>query len=93
MKNPVKFKFVIMTDPYGYVVKVTDLKILEKYGPLQSRTMANSAEKYFIDGDSNELKTDGIWGENLNCLDQFLISVFAPQSGSQTSGSSALTSN
>jgi len=89
MKNPLKFSFIILTDPYGYVVKIRDLKILEKYGPMQATTRANPAEKYFMDGD--EVKNAGIAQQNMECLDAFLTDMFTPLP--EAAENNALTSN
>ncbi|WP_297332969.1 hypothetical protein, partial [Flavobacterium sp.] len=52
MKNNCKFDFLIIVNPDGYTVKVKNVKILEKYGPMQARTIANPCEKYFVEGNS-----------------------------------------
>lgn len=89
MKNPLKFSFIILTDPYGYVVKIRGLKVLEKYGPMQATTRANPIEKYFMDG--NDLKTAGIAQQNMECLDAFLTDIFTPLP--EAPQNNALTSN
>lgn len=91
MENHIKFDFVILTDPAGYVVKVRNLKILEKYGPLQSRIRANPAENYFMDGEA--LKTEGVAEQNMVCLDSFLASLFAPSTEIQAPNPTAVTIN
>ena len=88
MKNRIKFEFIVLTDPNGYVVKVRNIKILEKYGPMQTRTVANPAEKYFMEG--KVIKTDATSQENMACLNNFLTGLFSPQP--QSTGT-ALTSN
>ena len=87
MKNDCKFDFIIMVNPDYYVVKVTNLKILEKFGPMQARTVANPCEKYFLN--KQGLKNDDKTSTDLGCLDSYLSSVF---SMSGTAGE-ALTSN
>ena len=77
MKNKIKFDFIILSDPNGYVVKVRNLKIIEKYGPMQARTMANPSEKYFMDG--NTIKTDNTSQANMACLNNFFTALFSPQ--------------
>jgi hypothetical protein len=89
MENPVKFEFTVLTDPAGYVVKVRNLKIIEKYGPMQAKTMANPAEKYFMDGET--VKTDGIAQQNMECLDNFFTAMFAAPA--EVAEPTALTSN
>jgi len=89
MKNNVKFQFVVMTSPTGYVVKVKDLKFLEKYGPMQARIRANAWEQYFVDG--TNLKSDATSVENMGCMDNFLSSLFAP--APVTTETRAMTSN
>jgi hypothetical protein len=87
MKNDCKFDFIIMVNPDYYVVKVTNLKILEKFGPMQARTVANPCEKYFLN--KQGLKSDDKTSTDLGCLDSYLSSVF---SMGGTAGE-ALTSN
>lgn len=89
MKNPLKFSFIILTDPFGYVVKLRNIKVIEKYGPMQARTMANPVEKYFLDG--TDLKTEGIAQQNMECLDTFLTEMFSPAPDKPEN--TALTSN
>ena len=89
MKNPVKFDFIVLTDPAGYVVKIRNLKILEKYGPMQSRTRANPSENYFMDGET--LKTEGVAQQNMECLGNFLSALFAPPT--EMESPTSLTSN
>ena len=88
MKNKIKFEFVILTDPNGYVVKVKNLKIIEKFGPMQARTVASPAEKYFMA--SGALKTDTTAQTNMSCLNNFFTSLFSPL---PESAGTALTSN
>lgn len=87
MKNNCKFDFVIMVNPDHYVVRISNLKIIEKYGPMQARVMANSCEKYFLD--ESKLKSDSRTLTDMGCLDSFLTSVFSLSGTS----SGALTSN
>lgn len=89
MKNQVKFDFIVLTDPAGYVVKIRNLKILEKYGPMQSRVRANPAENYFVD--EGVLKTEGIAEQNMQCMDSFLSSLFSPPA--EGISPTAMTSN
>lgn len=86
MKNNCKFDFVILVNPDSYVVKVTNLKIIEKFGPMQAKTVANPCEKYLMY--NKALKTDDKSSADLNCLDSYLSGVFSV-SGTST----ALTSN
>jgi len=88
MKNKMKFDFVILTDPNGYVVKVRNLKIIEKFGPMQTRTVAKIAESYFVDG--GNLKADNTSQSNMACLNNFFAGLFTP--GPEKIGTS-LTSN
>lgn len=87
MKNNCKFDFLIIVEPDGYIVKVKNIKILEKYGPMQARTRANPCEKYYMDG--NTIREGERSTGDLGCLDSYLTSVF---SISPTAGS-ALTLN
>lgn len=89
MKNDCKFDFTIMVQPDHYIVRITNLKILEKYGPMQARVVANACEKYFVDGKT--VKTDARSQTDLRCLDTFLRSMFS--AGSVGTSSGALTSN
>jgi len=88
MKNKIKFDFVILEDPAGYVVKVKNLRIIEKYGPMQSRTIAKPCERYFMaDG---KINTQPNASENMACLDRFFSGLFGIQ---PESVGTALTSN
>lgn len=89
MKNNVKFQFLIMVNPDGYVVKIRDLKFLEKYGPMQARTMANRCEKYFMDG--TKVRTDEGTKSEMACVDSFLTALFSP--APVTNEPKAMTSN
>ena len=88
MKNNLKFEFVILLTPGSYVVKIRNIKILEKYGPMQAKTMANRCEKYFMAG--TQVSTEPNASANMACLDRFLTSLFSPLP--ETSGK-AITSN
>ena len=88
MKNKVKFEFVVIQDPEGYVVRVSKLKIIEKFGPLQSKTVANRCEKYFLI--DNTLNPEPNATENMACLDRFFTGLFGTQ---PSAGETAITSN
>lgn len=77
MKNKIKFDFVILTDPNGYVVKVRNLKIIEKFGPMQTRTVAKIGESYFVD--NGALKTDNTSQANMACVNNFFAALFSPE--------------
>jgi len=77
MKNNLKFDFVILVDPAGYVVKVRNIRILEKYGPMQAKTIANKAEKYFMAG--TQLSTQPNASENMACMDRFFTGLFSTE--------------
>lgn len=89
MKSNCKFQFLIMVNPDSYVVKIRDIKFLEKYGPMQARIMANASEKYFMEG--SKLKTDATTQGNMACVDRFLTSLFSP--APVTAEPKAMTSN
>lgn len=74
MKNNVKFDFIVLVNPDYYVVRVRNLKVLEKYGPMQTRIVANRLEQYFTT--NGKLRTDPKASANMQCLDSFLISLF-----------------
>jgi len=88
MKNNLKFEFVILLTPGSYVVKIRNIRILEKYGPMQAKTVANRCEKYFMAG--TKLSTEPNASSNMACLDRFLTGLFSPLP--ETSGK-AITSN
>jgi hypothetical protein len=88
MKNECKFDFIIVVNPDSYTVRVTNLKILEKFGPMQARVMANPCEKHFIY--KSALKSDEKSKTDLSCLDNYLSTVFSMNS---LTSSGALTSN
>ncbi|RZJ71656.1 MAG: hypothetical protein EOO45_11645 [Flavobacterium sp.] len=87
-KNDCKFDFIILVNPDHYVVKVKNMKVLEKFGPMQTRTVANRFEKYYMDG--SKVKADDRAAADLGCMENFLDSVF---STGITSSGGALTSN
>ncbi|KGO92400.1 hypothetical protein [Flavobacterium subsaxonicum] len=89
MKSNVKFQFLIMVNHDSYVVKLREVKFLEKYGPMQARTRANAYEQYFLDG--TKIKDDATTQQNMTCLDTFLTSLFSPAPA--TTESKAMTSN
>ncbi len=86
MKYDCKFDFVIMVNPDYYVVKVTNFKILEKFGPMQAKTVANPCEKHYLY--NGAIKTDEKTQGDLSCIDNYLSSVF-----SVGGAGTALTSN
>lgn len=75
MKNNLKFEYIIMVNPDYYVVKVKNIKIIEKYGPMQARVIANSFEKYFLD--ETALRTDAKSQTDINCLNKYLTGIFS----------------
>lgn len=87
MKCDTNFSFTIMAVTDGYMVKVTNFMFLEKYGPMQIRTVPNSLAKYYMERgkirDTPKTQTD------LACVDRFLTGVFSPG----YDHSSTLTSN
>lgn len=74
LKNNCKFDFSIEILPDRYNVKITNLKIIEKYGPMQARIMANNCEKYFMD--ESTIKSDNRTLTDMNCLDNMLVDIF-----------------
>lgn len=88
MRNNCKFDFFVAVEADRYVVKVKNFKFLEKMGPLQMRTVANSWEKYFMD--ERKIRPTPKTQGNLDYLDNFFTSVF---SGAIVPSSGALTSN
>jgi hypothetical protein len=77
MNCETSFEFTITVAPEGYLVRVTDFMFLEKYGPMQMRTVPNSLEKYYTEygkiRDSAKTQTD------LGFVDTFLTGVFSNQ--------------
>lgn len=90
MKNNLKFDFVILVDAAGYVVKVRNIKIIEKYGPMQAKTIANKCEKYFMTG--NKISTQPNASENMACMDRFFTGLFSTTAQPQAE-KPAVTSN
>lgn len=74
LKNNCKFDFTIEVLPDSYNVKITNLKIIEKYGPMQARVMANNCEKYFME--EGVIKGDNRVLTDMNCLDNMLVDIF-----------------
>jgi hypothetical protein len=87
MKNNCKFDFLIIVNQDGYTVKVKNIKILEKYGPMQARTIANPCEKYFVD--ENVIRKSEKYNADIYCFDSYLESAFSILPKSQNS----ITSN
>ena len=77
MKNKIKFDFVILQDPAGYVVKVRNLRIIEKFGPMQAKTIAKRCEKYFMD--NGKINTQPTATQNMTCMDRFFTGLFGTQ--------------
>jgi hypothetical protein len=88
MKNKIKFDFVILQDPAGYVVKVRNIRIIEKFGPLQAKTVATRCELYFMD--NGKINTQPNAADNISCMDRFFTGLFGTQP--EASGT-AITSN
>jgi len=77
MNNKIKFDFVILQDPAGYVVKVRNLRIIEKFGPMQATTIAKRCEKYFLA--NGKISTQPNASENMACMDRFFTGLFGTQ--------------
>lgn len=92
MQNPISFDYVIYTEPhrYGYVVRVKNIRIVERFGPMQARTVATPVEKYFVD--KGVVKATGVATQNMDCMDSFFTQMFAP-GGTPAEAPTALTSN
>ena len=89
MKNPCKFEFMVVVNPDNYIVRVKEIKIIEKYGPMQITTKANRCENYFVY--KTKIKADANSQNNMSCLDSYLSEVFTAKSGGASG--KALTSN
>lgn len=76
MKNNCKFDFVVKQQDGNYIVTVTNLRIIEKLGPMKARIMANRAEKYFVDA-SLKVRNDSRTKTDMMCLDSFLDNIFS----------------
>lgn len=70
-----KFEFVIMVNPDSYVVRVKNIKYYEKVGPMQSRTMINPVENYYVY--NKNIKSDERTVKDLAALEGFLKTVFS----------------
>jgi len=79
LKNPLKFDFTINVTADSYVVKVTGVKILERYGPLQLRIIPTGCEKYFMY--NNKIKADQRTKSDLAYMETSLSSLFVPVTG------------
>ena len=88
MKSNCNFDFDIALEGDHYIVRVVNLKFLEKVGPLQMRTIVSSWEKYFMD--NRKIRPTPITQGNLQYLDEFLSGVF---SGTIITSSGAITAN
>ncbi len=88
MKCDTNFSFTIMAVADGYLVKVTDFMFLEKYGPMQMRTVPNSLAKYYLE--RGKIRNTPKTQTDLACVDSFLTGVFSPGAGIP---SSTLTAN
>jgi hypothetical protein len=88
MRNNCKFDFDIAIEGNSYVVRIRNMKFLERVGPMQLRTIVSSFEKYFMD--ERKLRPTPITQGNLAYLDNFFTGIFT---GTVISSSEALTSN
>ena len=88
MKNNCKFDFDIAIEGNSYIVKIHNMKFLERVGPMQLRTIISSFEKYFMD--ERKLRPTPVTQSNLAYLDNFFTGIFT---GTVISSSEALTSN
>ena len=70
-----KFDFVIMVNPDSYVVRVKNIKYYEKMGPMQTRTVINPVENYYVY--NNNVKSDERTVNDLAALEGFFSSVFS----------------
>jgi hypothetical protein len=75
IKNNCKYDFLIMVNPDSYVVKVTNIKFVEKYGPMQTRIIANRAEKYFMN--DTALRADDKSKTDLTSMDTYFSGMFS----------------
>jgi hypothetical protein len=89
MKCDTNFNFTIMAVTDGYMVKVTNFFFLEKYGPMQMRTVPNSLAKYYLE--YGKIRSSEKTQTDLACVDSFLTSVFS--NGVLQPEGTALTSN
>lgn len=89
MKCDTNFSFTIMAVTDGYMVKVTNFFFLEKYGPMQMRTVPNSLAKYYLE--YGKIRNSEKTQNDLACVDRFLTGVFS--NGNLGQDAPALTSN
>ena len=86
LRNNCKFDFTVQLNDGNYVVRVSNLKIIEKLGPMQARIVANRCEKYFMSAQG--LRKDTRTSSDMACMDDFLSGLFGTGSVS-----GALTAN
>ncbi|KOS06235.1 hypothetical protein AM493_09480 [Flavobacterium akiainvivens] len=75
MKCPVDFTFTIMTVADGYFVRVENFMFLEKYGPMQMRTVPTGLGKHYVE--RGKIRTTDKANTELACVDSFLSGVFS----------------
>lgn len=84
MNNKCKFDFTVKLEDGNYVVTITNLRIIEKMGPMQARIFANRAEKYFVNADL-KIRKDPRTVKDMACLDNFLTGIFSSETKALTS--------
>lgn len=75
MSNKCKFDFDVKMENGNYLVTITNIRIIEKMGPMQARILANRAEKYFVNADL-KIRKDTRTQTDMACLDNFLTDLF-----------------
>jgi hypothetical protein len=75
MRNNFTFDFEVKKDNNNYVVTVSNLRIIEVFGPMQARTVASRCEKYFVDA-GLKVKKDARTQKDMGCVDSFLTGIF-----------------
>ena len=84
MKNKCKFDFTVKLEEGNYVVTITNIRIIEKMGPMQARIFANRAEKYFVNADL-KIRKDPRTQTDMACMDNFLSGIFNSETRALTS--------
>lgn len=75
MKNDCKFDFTVRKNNGNYIVTVTNLRMIERLGPMQARIVESRCEKYLVDA-ALKVKKDPRSQNDINCLNNFLTGVF-----------------
>lgn len=81
-KNDIVFDFEIITEGDTYTVTVSNLGIVEKFGPMQARSIVNKAEKHFMH--NGTIKANEQTQNDMACIDHTLNTIFSVNTGNDT---------